>query len=129
MVTHRAHADDETADLRHPPFRGVRLMLKTLGRVISLQMQLIFLNIRQTIVRFLVASLLMIAAIAMAVVAVIFLDIGLFRILTDVTGLPVVWASLIFAGVHLIAALVLLLAARRLFRKPTEVKTGGSHES
>jgi len=51
----------------------------------------------------------MAAALGLIVVGMIFLLIGLFRILTDVFHIAPVWASLIFAGVCVILAILCCL--------------------
>jgi uncharacterized membrane protein YuzA (DUF378 family) len=126
MVTARAETHEENDAA---PLRGVRLMMHTLGKVVALQFQIYMLKIKTAIARYVVAALLIIAAVAVALAGIVFLEVGLFLLLTDVAGMAAVWAALIFAGVHLAGAAVLVLAARKYFKGNHKPETKeDSHE-
>jgi hypothetical protein len=110
------------------PFQGPRQIFRTLRRIVSLQIQIVMLKIKNALFNACMATTLIAAAWAMAVIALIFLEIGFFQLLTDIGGLRVVWAALIFSGVHLIAAALLGLAAKRFISKTFSNSQGGSHE-
>jgi hypothetical protein len=74
--------------------------------------------------RMMLAAALGVGSLVLVLVAVAFLYAGVFHLLTDYLRVPVAWALLIFAGVHgLAAGVLLLLGLRQLKRGPKEEET------
>ena len=88
----------------------MRLLASAL-RVAEIQFQIFLTRAKITALRIGVFVVLGVAAILLALLAVIFLYIGAFRVLTDVVHLAPVWAYLIFGGLHLVLAAALGLIA------------------
>ena len=98
---------------------GVRRMASSISRLASLQSRIILLQAKLVAQRTLAAAALWGLAVALGVLAIVFLDIGVFHVLTDpeLAALRPAWAYLIFAAAHLLIAGVLVLAARSILKK------------
>jgi Putative Actinobacterial Holin-X, holin superfamily III len=104
---------------------GLRRLVSSIARLTDIQLQ-IWLT-RAKLAAFSVAfyAALFGAAAVVSILGIIFLFIGLFRVLTDVVGLAPVWAFLIFGGVQLLLAGVLVAIARSVFIKRMASKKPG----
>ena len=109
--------DGDAAGFEHPrrPRRGgLRRLISSTMRLVDTQYRIMMLRAKMTLVRMAIYAALFAGAVVLGLVGIIFLYIGLFRLLTDVAGLPV-WATfLIYAGVHLVTATILLLYGGRM---------------
>ena len=90
---------------------GVRRLLASLVRVVDNQYRIWLLQAKITLMRMALYAALFATAAVLGLLAIIFLYIGVFKVLTDVAGLAPVWAYLIYGGFHLILATVLVLVA------------------
>lgn len=123
MVSHNPPTQEETRDDTRdaeprsrvgPRVEGV---IASLTELLHVQTKIIMLKLRVTIERILIAVMLGLGAVAVGILAIIFLDIGVYRLLTDILGIQPAWTWLIFAAVHAAGALVLIAWARKLLRK------------
>jgi len=109
--------DDVT---RPPPARrpqGAAQLLASALRLAEIQWQILLTHAKLTALHVALFAALLIASLLFAILAVIFLYIGTFKLLTDVAQMPPVWAYLLFGGTHLLLALSLaFLAVRKLSR-------------
>lgn len=98
---------------------GVRRMVSSLTRLASLQSQIILLQAKLVAQRVMTAAGLWAGAIAAGILAIVFLDIGVFEVLTDqeLVGIRPAWAFLIFAAVHLLLAAGLIVGAKSILHK------------
>ena len=93
---------------------GVRRLISSITRLMDVQYRIMMVRAKMTLVRMAIFTALFAGAVVMGLVGLVFLYIGMFRLLTDVAGLPV-WATfLIYAGVHLVTGLVLLGFGNRM---------------
>jgi hypothetical protein len=87
---------------------GLRRLISSMMRLVDVQFRIMMVRAKLTLVRIAIFVALFAGMLVLGLVGVVFLYIGVFRLLTDVAGLPV-WATfLIYAGAHLVTALVLL---------------------
>ncbi len=86
---------------------GLKAIVQSLLRLADLRYRIWLTRAKLTALRLALFLTLWIVALLVGVLAIVFLYIGLFRVLTDVVGIPTAWAFLIFGGVHAIVAAVL----------------------
>jgi hypothetical protein len=99
------------------PRGGVRRLIGSATRVASLQFKIWITTAKMIAVRIAVSTGLFLGSAVFGILAVVFLLIGIFKFLTDFVGIPV-WATyLIFAGVLLLIAGVLVFIAMRMLKK------------
>ncbi len=98
----------------------------SLRRLIEVQIDIWLLKVKMTVMRLVLMAVLAFVSLIVALVGVIFLYAGIYHVLTDVWGIPAVWALLIFAAVHLLFAGVLVVAAMAIGRKKADHSKGGS---
>jgi hypothetical protein len=101
---------------------GVRRLLSSLIRVIDVQYRIWLLQAKITLMRMLLYAALFTAACVLGLLAIIFLYVGVFKLLTDVAGLAPVWAYLIYGGFHLVLAGVLVMIAMSILKSKDEPK-------
>jgi len=99
----------------------------TFKRLTSLQLSIWITQVKSAVMRIVLFAILSVVAMFFVLMAVIFLYAGVFHILTDLLHVPTVWALLIFAGVHLIAAGVLVVVAIKLLHKRKESDKSEKH--
>src|SRR5207248_175990 len=99
---------------------GLRRLLTSVGKIIDLQIKIWLTQAKLTTQRIMLYAALFGAALLIGMLAIIFLYIGTFRLLTDVAGLQPVWAFLIFGGFHAVLATVLILVGTRKLHKKDE---------
>jgi hypothetical protein len=126
VATRRNTSESNSQGHRGNALEGIA---RTVGKLISIQTQIFAIKVKSAVTRFVVGTLLLLATLGLLVVAVIFFDIGLFHLMTDVWGIRVVWAALIFTLIHLLGAVGLALAARSVLRNVNQKDSGGSHEN
>jgi hypothetical protein len=127
--TSTAHAAAAAADARaadagerikahlRRPRGGVRRLLSSLLRVADLQYRIWLTHAKMTLMRMALYAGLFLVAAVLGLLAIIFLYIGAFRVLTDVLHLAPVWAYLIFGGLHLVLAVALVLIGTSVLGK------------
>jgi len=97
---------------------GVRRLIQRGLRVADLQYRIWLTQAKLTAKRIVMFAILFGIAAVLGLLAIIFLYIGVFKVLTDVIGLAPVWAYLIYGGFHLILAGVLVfIGASKLSKK------------
>jgi hypothetical protein len=96
---------------------GIHGMLSTVQRMVSAEARLVLLQAKLTTKQLLVATLLSVAGSAIAVVAVIFVSLGIFHVLVDVVGLQQAWAYLIVAAALGVLTGCLFLGASSIYGK------------
>jgi len=105
----------------HPPHATLGTQFHeiflTFKRLSSLQLSIWMSQVKSAVMRIVLFAVLSVVAFFFVIMAVIFLYAGVFHILTDLLHVPTVWALLIFAGVHLLTAGVLLIVAISLLKK------------
>ncbi|HVS71784.1 MAG TPA: phage holin family protein [Phycisphaerae bacterium] len=99
---------------------GVRRLLASLTRLVNIQIQIWLAQAKATALKIGLFAGLFAAAGVLGILAIIFLYIGVFRVLTDVAGLRPVWAFLIYGGFHLVLAAVLVLIAIKILGRKEE---------
>jgi hypothetical protein len=115
---------------------GVRRLVQRAWRVVDLQYRIMLTQAKLTAKRIVMFAILFGIASVLGLLAIIFLYIGVFKLLTDVAGLAPVWAYLIYGGFHLIlAATLIMVGASKLSKKdtdeddPDDVARENKHES
>src|SRR4051812_49469483 len=83
---------------------GLRRLLASAVRLVDLQYRIWLTQAKLTLQRMMLYAALFAAAMVLGLLALIFLYIGVFHLLTDVAGLRPVWAYLIYGGFHAILA-------------------------
>ena len=116
-----------TAPQRDVPIRSrtrVQRLARTLVRAGQFQLKLLGLKARILAKKLVLSAALSAGAMLFGFVGLVFTYIFLFRLLTDVVGLAVVWTWLIFAVVHVLTAMVFALIVASLWkgRASTEAK-------
>jgi len=103
--------------------KQIAALMATAGRIAQLQVQVWMAEVRSTASRIIMSVMLAFMALVVAIAAVAFLYAGIFHILTDYLLIPTAWALLIYAGVHALAAGVLMLiVVRTLSRRKADKK-------
>ena len=103
---------------------GIRRLLASTARLADIQLKIWLTEAKITVSRIALYVALFGAAAVLATVGIVFLFIGLFRVLTDVLGVAPVWAFLIFAGFLFVLAAVLVMFARGILNKKTGAAGG-----
>jgi hypothetical protein len=100
---------------------GLRRLVASIVRLADLQLKIWLTETKIAVSRIVMYLVLYAMAGVMAILGTTFLFIGLFRILTDVIGIPTVWSLLIFSLFTFgVAGTVILIAQRALSRKAGE---------
>jgi hypothetical protein len=99
---------------------GMRRLLNSLLRILDLQYRIWLTQAKLTIQKMMLYAILFVGAAILGLLAIIFLYIGLFRVLTDVAGIAPVWAYLIFGGLHLVIAVALIMVGTSILGKKDE---------
>ncbi len=97
----------ETVGSRPRDGWGVRHLVASVVRLADLQLRIWLTRVKMAVLRAALFSALFAISLLLALLAVIFLFIGAFRVLTDVAGLRPVWAFLIFGGGMLLLAAIM----------------------
>lgn len=121
--THTAHEVREELPQGKRPERargGAARVVASVMRVASLQTKIWLTQAKIATMRMVLFVALYAAAGVVGVLGIIFLYLGLFRVLTDVAGLAPVWAYLIFAGVHIALAAVLAVVGQKILSRPID---------
>jgi hypothetical protein len=101
-----------TAPAPRPPISSqLADILGSLHRLAELQLGILLTSLKMAVFRIVLLAMLCLLALLLFTVAVIFLYAGVYHVLTDLLRIPTAWALLIFAGVHLLLAGILALAA------------------
>lgn len=96
---------------------GLRRMFSSSLRLAALQSKIILLQTKLIAKRILISAALWAAATMVGILAIIFLYIGVFRVLTDVVGLAPAWTFLLYALAHILIAGGLMLWAMSILKK------------
>lgn len=104
-------------------------MLAALIRIADLQMQIGLARVTSTLLRIALFIMVCVCSVALALVAVIFLDTGVYRILTDLLMIRAPWSLLIFAGAHFLMAGMLAAIAVKILSKRSGPKSHGGGAS
>lgn len=99
---------------------GMRRLLNSLLRIVDLQYRIWLTQAKLTLQKMVLYAILFVGAAILGLLAIIFLYIGLFKVLTDVVGLAPVWAYLIFGGLHLVIAIALIMVGTSILGKKDE---------
>jgi len=84
-------------------------LINSLVRIVDLQYRIWLTQAKLTLQRMMLYAALFVGAFVLGLLAIIFLYIGVFRLLTDVIGMRPVWAFLVFGGLHLALAVALVM--------------------
>ena len=95
---------------------GVRRMLASTTRLMDVHYQIVLLRAKMTVVRVAIYAGMAVGAVGLGLMGVIFLYVGVFRLLTDVAGVPAWGTFLIYAGGHIVTAVALLVGGMRTIR-------------
>jgi hypothetical protein len=90
------------------PRQAISDLMQSLKRVGSLQAQLWATRTKMKVANALIMAALLGAAGVLGVLAVIFLYIGVFHLLTDIAHMQRTWVYLIYFGVHVVGMAILL---------------------
>jgi len=85
---------------------GLRRLVRSVVRIADLQYRIWLTRAKIAAVRLAMFAAIFSAALLLGILAVIFLFIGAFRVLTDVAGIAPVWAYLIMGGGTLLLAVL-----------------------
>jgi hypothetical protein len=96
---------------------GVRRLIASIVRLADIQLQIWLTQTKITVVRIAFYMAFFGVAAIIGTLAVIFLLLGLFHILTDVFQIPLVWAYLIFGAFLLGVAATLMLIGQNILHK------------
>jgi hypothetical protein len=111
--------------------RGLKQALpefwRSLLRVGKLQGQIWTTRAKMKVANALISAALLSAAGVVALLAIIFLYIGVFHLLTDIAHLQRTWVYLIYFAVHVAGAVVLVSVARAWNRKNKAALEGKHH--
>jgi len=107
----------ETEPLRPKGRGGFRRLIRSLVRVGDLQLKIWLTHAKLTLQRMMIYAALFGAAAVLGLLAIIFLYIGVFKVLTDVIGLRPVWAYLIYGGFHIALAIGLVVVGTSILNK------------
>jgi len=91
-------------------------LTRSLVRAGQFQLKLLGLKARILAKKLILSAALSAGAILFGLVGLVFTYIFLFRLLTDVAGLAVVWTWLIFAAVHVLTAMVFMLIVANIWK-------------
>ena len=92
-------------------------MLNSLVKIVDLQYRIWLTQAKLTLQRMMLYAALFAGAAVLGLLAIIFLYIGVFHLLTDVIGLRPVWAYLIYGGFHLVVAVALVMIGTSILGK------------
>ncbi|MCL2640536.1 MAG: phage holin family protein [Phycisphaerales bacterium] len=95
---------------------GWRRMIASSSRLVDVHYRITVLRAKMAVVRVGVFVGLAVGAVGLGLLGIVFLYVGVFRLLTDVAGLPVWGAFLIYAGGHVVTALAMLIGGMRMMR-------------
>ncbi len=113
-----AGASESAEDWRQANRGGLRRLVASTVRLADLQLRIWLTEAKITVARVLTFVILYTVAGVMAILGTIFLFIGVFRILTDVIGIPTVWSFLILSLFTFgVAGIVVLIAQKTLSQK------------
>ena len=113
----KARAGDSAADWQRANRGGLRRLVASTVRLADLQLRIWVTEAKITVARVLIFVVLYTVAGVMALLGTIFLFIGVFRILTDVIGIPTVWSFLILSLLTFGAAGTVMLIAQKMLAK------------
>jgi len=99
------------------PRGGIRRLLNSLVKIVDLQYRIWLTQAKLTLQRMMLYAALFAGAAVLGLLAIIFLYIGVFHLLTDVIGLRPVWAYLIYGGFHLVVAVALVMIGTSILGK------------
>jgi len=117
-TTHEAVGAASTAEERvrehegRGPKQAISDLVQSLKRAGSLQAQIWATRAKMKVANTLIMAALMGAAGVMGILAVIFLYIGVFHLLTDIAHMQRTWVYLIYFGVHVVGMGILLGVAK-----------------
>jgi len=96
---------------------GWRRMLASTLRLADVHYRIALLRAKMTAVRITAYVGLAAGAVGLGLMGIIFLYVGMFRLLTDAAGLPVWGTFLIYAGGHVVTALAMLIGGMWMMRR------------
>ena len=101
-------------------------MVEALTQLADLQVRLWLAELRNAAARILLAVMFSGLAVLLAIATAAFVYAGVFHILTDILHIPTVWALLIFAAVHGLAAGALVVLALNILKRGAAASASGS---
>ena len=104
---------------------GFRRLVSSIVRLSDIQLQIWLTRAKLAAWSIAFYAALCGAAAVVGLLGIIFLFIGIFHVLTDVVGLPPVWAFLIFGGFQLLLAGILVAIANSFLKKRMTSKNAG----
>jgi len=99
----------------------------TIKQLASLQVSIWVKHVKSLITQIVLFAILSLVAFVFVILGVIFLYAGVFHVLTDIAHIPTVWALLIFAAVHLLAAGGLVVTAISMLNKRHKKEKAEDH--
>lgn len=107
---------------------GVRRLLTSALRIADLQYRIWLTQAKLTVQRMAFFATLFGIAAVLGLLAIIFLYIGVFHLLTDIAGLAPVWAYLIYGGFHIVLAGILIAVGTSILGKKDESRDETARE-
>jgi hypothetical protein len=104
---------------------GLRRLVASLVRIVDLQYRIWLTHAKLTLQRMILYAALFGIAMILAILALIFLYIGCFHVLTDLLGFRPVWAYLFFGIIHLALAGALVVVGTAILAKKDGSTTAG----
>jgi Putative Actinobacterial Holin-X, holin superfamily III len=101
---------------------GLPRFVASLTKVADLQFRIWMTRLKITALRMGMYFAMFGAAAVLGFLAIVFLYIGGFKVLTDVLHMRAVWAFVLFGGVHLIAAMILIYVGVKIITGRDEKK-------
>jgi len=96
---------------------GVRRLIASLVRLADIQTKIWLAEAKITLAKLALYVVLFGSAAILGILGIIFLLIGLFRVLTDVLGIAPVWAFLLFAGFFFLLAGTLVMVGKGILNR------------
>ncbi|HEY4330164.1 MAG TPA: hypothetical protein VGN88_10550 [Phycisphaerae bacterium] len=91
-------------------------LFKSLKRVIKLQVRIWLTHAKRMMLQTAVVAAAGAVCVVLAILAIVFLYIGVFHVLTDILHIAVAWSFLIFSGLHVAGILVIVGIVMQVLR-------------
>ena len=114
---------DAEKNWHHANRGGLRRLIASSVRLANIQLKIWLTEAKITAANIVFYLAMFGAAAVIGLLAIIFLFIGMFKILTDVIGIPPVWSYLIFGGVLMGIAVALIMVGKNALNKKPDAKT------
>ena len=90
----------------------------SLRRIGDLQVRIFLARVKSAALRIVLFSILALLSFLLTIAALVWLYAGTYRVLTDILHIPTAWALLIFGGLHLLVAGILLAIGVAILKGP-----------